>query len=44
MSLVERNARGVSDKERVQKAPKGIEGKYLTYLRIDGRPETPSLG
>ena len=39
-----RTALGVSDKERADKALKGIEGKRLTYRRIDGRPSTPSLG
>jgi hypothetical protein len=35
---------GVSDKERAEKALKGIEGKRLTYRRTDKRPEAPSLG
>ncbi len=35
---------GVSDKERADKALKGIEGKRLTYRRTDKRPEAPSLG
>lgn len=39
-----RTALGVSDKERAEKALKGIEGKRLTYRRTYGRAETPSLG
>ena len=39
-----RTAVGCSDRERTDKALKGIEGKRLTYRRIDGRPSTPSLG
>jgi len=35
---------GVSDKERAEKALKGIAGKRLTYRRTDKRPEAPSLG
>jgi len=35
---------GVSDRERADKALKGIEGKRLTYRRTDKRPEIPSLG
>ncbi len=35
---------GVSDKERATKALKGIEGKRLTYRRINERTATPSLG
>jgi transposase-like protein len=35
---------GVSDRERADKALKGIEGKRLTYRRTDKQPETPSLG
>jgi transposase-like protein len=35
---------GVTDKERAEKALKGIEGKRLTYRRTDKRPEAPSLG
>jgi transposase-like protein len=35
---------GVSDRERADKALKGIEGKRLTYRRTDKWPEAPSLG
>jgi ISXO2-like transposase domain len=35
---------GVTDKERAEKALKGIEGKRLTYRRTDKQPEAPSLG
>jgi hypothetical protein len=35
---------GVSDRERADKALKGIEGKRLTYRWTDKRPEAPSLG
>jgi hypothetical protein len=39
-----RAAVGCTDTERATKALKGIEGKRLTYRRIDGRPSTASLG
>jgi hypothetical protein len=39
-----RTALGVSDKERAEKALKGIEGKRLTYRRTYGRTSPPSLG
>ena len=39
-----RTALGVSDKERADKALKGIEGKRLTYRRTYGRTSPPSLG
>ena len=39
-----RAAVGCTDGERATKALKGIEGKRLTYRRIDGRPSTPPLG
>lgn len=39
-----RAAAGCSDRERTDKALKGIEGKRLTYRRTDERPEAPSLG
>ena len=35
---------GVSDRERADKALKGIEGKRLTYRRTDKRPEANTLG
>jgi len=35
---------GVTDRERADKALKGIEGKRLTYRRINERTATPSLG
>ena len=39
-----RAKQGVSDRERADKALKGIEGKRLTYRRTDERTATPSLG
>ncbi len=39
-----RTALGVDDTERATEALKGVSGKRLTYRRIDGRTETPSLG
>lgn len=39
-----RAKRGVSDRERADKALKGIEGKRLTYRRINERAEAASLG
>lgn len=35
---------GVTDRERADKALKGIEGKRLTYRRTNGPTATPSLG
>jgi hypothetical protein len=35
---------GVIDKERADKALKGIEGKRVTYRRTNERCQAPSLG
>ena len=35
---------GVNDKERAEKALKGIVGKRLTYRRINERAEASPLG
>jgi hypothetical protein len=35
---------GVTDKDRAEKALKGIEGKRLTYRRTDKRPEALRWG
>lgn len=39
-----RIALGTTDKERAEKAIKGIVGKRLTYRRTDERTEASSLG